>query len=95
MVEYLHLHIQRVQAATSAGVPYAGLYFKPSGGSAERFMVCSLTKGQNSIDDMRDMFVGTSFIMLPGDQLTAVTYDGSTGGSCQYLIAAKITEFDA
>jgi hypothetical protein len=93
MLEALDGLICIITAATTAG--RRSIYVKltrPSVGSAFIFNLQILT---NNVGDVQTKGLGTSLLMLAGDILEGYTSDGSTGGTADYRLMAKITEFDA
>lgn len=49
----------------------------------------------NTIDDHDTIIVGNSVMLQAGEKITGYTFDISTGGSVDYNLTCKITEFDA
>jgi len=93
LVEFSIACLLRVTAASTVGEAYAYVYYTPSGGTGgSLFEVRLLTNG---IGDGKSLIVGQGIMMFAGDQLLGFTGDGSTGGTIEYVIAVKITEFDA
>jgi len=93
LVELVWARLIRKSAATTLGDAYAGIWFLVSGGT-NRWLagawICD-----NTVGATKDFVLGQSIIMLPGDSIFGYTADGSTGGTFDYQIYAKITEFDA
>jgi hypothetical protein len=93
MVEVMSLTVRRNTAPTTAGQALAYFSLTPSGGSATRIMETYINSA--TVNDRADSSIGTSIILLSGDKIEGKTYDLSTGGTCDYFLALKLTEFDA
>lgn len=65
---------------------------KAGGGSAQIFNLQIIT---NNVGDIQTKALGTSILLLSGDTLSGFTADESTGGTVDYRLMAKLTEFDA
>jgi len=91
--EFLHAKVRRATAATTASIPVSCVWDTPAGGSITELMHAAIRT--NNVGDKDDVTVGQTITLLVGDALTALTVDGSTGGTCDYVLVAKITEFDA
>jgi hypothetical protein len=93
MVELLSCRVNRVTAATTLGSAQAWWALTPSGGTEKYLLMASLRT--NNVGDNREHGIGATLIMLAGDALKGYTCDTSTGGTCDYFLSLKITEFDA
>jgi len=93
MVEVLVLKVRRNTAATTLGIARASLILTPSGGAPDNFMDACIVN--NTVDVKDGWSIGASLALITGDLLEFTTYDGSTGGTCDYWLSYKITEFDA
>jgi len=49
----------------------------------------------NNVGDHKEIGIGATFMMFAGDKILNITSDNSTGGTVAYLLAHKVTEFDA
>lgn len=92
-IERLISKIYRAEAATSGALVYAHINITPFG-EAPATMVWAHTR-TNLVGDMDRGAVGHCGVLSAGDEIKASTSDVSTGGSLDYLLACKITEFDA
>lgn len=92
-VELAFLRIYRRTAATTVGIWAADIYYQPSGGSSTSHM--RISSLDNTVGSEKTLTIGQNMIMLAGDALRGYTEDASTGGTCDYAVIAKITEFDA
>ena len=93
MLEYACVFVNRSAAASSAGRVQADIRIQPSGGSLTIISVAQILT--NNVGDSDRMDVGQSMVLLAGDKIEGWTVDNSTGGTVNYLLAAKLTEFDA
>jgi hypothetical protein len=93
MVEALDAELCRTAAATTVGRASIYVQLTPSGGTAKD--VFNIIHKGNNVGDRASKSIGQSLLMLPGDNLKAMTYDLSTSGTISYCISCKITEFDA
>jgi len=91
-VESLQVRIMRTAAATTLGKAHAIIVLIPSGQAGAYQFVCSLLN--NTVGASESLSVGQALVLNPGDTLRAATLDGSTGGTCDYFLSCKITEFD-
>lgn len=93
VVENILLRIRRAAVATTPGIVVAYLNYVPvlQGWSAEH---CSVWLTTNSVNDISIICTMLSFTMITGDALWAYTSDSSTGGSCDYSLTVKITEYN-
>jgi len=93
MVEVLQVRVRRQTAATTLGLAGAYAMLTPSGGSAKEILDAYLSN--NTVDARNEAAIGTTLMLFAGDVLDLRTYDASTGGTCDYFVCYKITEFDA
>jgi hypothetical protein len=93
MVEILEAEVLRAQAASTVGLAEALIALTPSGGS-EKSVLCARIF-DNTVAARSTQAIGSALLLLADDKLTGKTVDTSTGGSCDYYLAYKITEFDA
>lgn len=93
LLEFALVKAIRSVAATTAGTVYAYLSLTPSGLTVVVLGVIELMA--NSVGDHDASLVGQSIVLGAGDALLAATLDTSTGGTVDYSLAAKLTEFDA
>jgi len=92
-VELLETYVSRIEASTDIGPPMVYIQYTKAGNEAKYLLYCEcLTK---EIGGQNGKTIGKSILMLEGDTIQGVTWDAGTDGKCQYLVAAKITEFDA
>jgi len=93
MLEVIEAEVQRSAAATTVGRAHTIFTITPSGGSESILVWARIIT--NGVGDRQARTIGQSVIMLAGDKLSCQTADNSTGGTCHYNIAYKITQFDA
>lgn len=93
MIELLSANATRSAAAGAVGHVEVWVNLTPNGGSpssiwnAGRFYDNDVGAGINSS-------LGTTVTMFPGDKIDMKTRDTGNGGSVEYQISYKITEFD-
>jgi len=95
MVEVMLAKVVRVSSATTPGWATAQIAITPYGGSMAWVCIARLTDAHNAAKDMDSMSIGGSIMLFPGDAVTGLTADLSTGGTCHYILAVKLTLFDA
>ena len=93
MVEVMQARLERVDVAAPAGRPQANWIVTPNGGLAI-YLLHAFTRG-NIMGDGDGVAIGATLMLFEGDRLWANTVDDSTGGSMDYHLSYKITEFDA
>jgi len=94
VIELLECRVTRVSVATSPEVPLACWihYISPEDYS---YILLAEIRGNNVGDSDKDQIGHSSLILLPGEKIEGWTLDLSTGGTCDYFLAYKITEFEA
>lgn len=93
VVELLQCKVIRAAAATASQMPMAyWVHYKSP--TAYAYVLFAGIRG-NNVDDRDKAEVGQSIVLLAGEKLQGYTQDQSTGGSCDYFLAYKVTEFDA
>jgi len=95
MVEVLFTRAVRLEAATTPQNVFADIAFKPSGGVEKYILAAIIPSAQNNVGDRDMATIAASLMLMPGDKIRAITADAGTGGTVQYLITVKLTEFDA
>jgi hypothetical protein len=93
MLEALDGLICILTAATTAGRRKIYVRLTKSGGGSADIM--NLQISTNGVGDVQTKTLGTSLLMLQGDTITGFTADESVGGTVDYRLMAKLTEFDA
>jgi len=93
ILEALQVRCIRRTAATTVGLVYAVAYITPSGASEKELLDCYLFT--NNVGDKDGQALQGTVTLFAGDVLGLKTYDGSTGGTVDYFLAYKLTEFDA
>jgi len=93
LIESLYIKIMRATAASSAVLVLAAVQLGLGGGTNYYHWIAALRT--NNVGDKDDIIIGQSIILNAGDVLRAISSDSSTGGTVDYYILAKITEFDA
>jgi hypothetical protein len=91
--EFLIVSVRRVAAAAPVGVVYAYVTFTPNGAAVDYIMFMAFRN--NAIGDTETQVVSSLGAMYAGDNMYAVAGDTSTGGSVDFLIAMKASEYDA
>lgn len=92
-VEWMQIAVTTVVVATSGRDVVDNITLTPDGGSA--IDVAYLAYFKNGVGDNQQIAVGSSMILLPGDEFASISRDSSTGGTITHVLIAKITEFDA
>jgi len=93
MVELLSCRITRQTVATADGFPISEFSLTPSGRTETFILIAQIFV--NTVGEKAMVDVGSALTLLAGDVLKGKTGDISTGGTCAYHLAYKITEFDA
>jgi len=92
-LEVAFAYTTRRTTATTAAQLTIIVSFTPSGGTTAAIM--ELSHWDNTLYISRTQNLAMSIVMLVGDTLNATTSDASTGGTNDFIITAKLTEFDA
>jgi len=92
-VELLVNRVKRSGAATTPDAVLSQIYLTPYGGSISTLLYVFFNS--NTLGAGDTIIVPASMMLGAGDVLSAYTQDASTGGLVDYLVSAKITEFDA
>lgn len=92
-VDSMWIQVDRAAAGTTAGVVAANLNYVPNGGTVGVFGQGWLFN--NAVGAVNQVVAEQFGYLGAGDVLSSTTSDGSTGGSIDYTIAAKYTEYDA
>jgi len=93
MIEEISGRVLRTAAATTLGRARAKIALTPSGGSMKVLVEAKILK--NTVGDTDVQGFPASMTLLAGDRLDLITDDMSTGGTCDFHLSYKITEFDA
>jgi len=93
MVEILHGLIMRKTAATTLDNAEVWWQIYPGGGGG--VTVITQILHSNTVGNKDTQALGPSLTLLPADQLRCYTIDVSTGGTHDWSVGYKITEFDA
>ena len=83
----------RATAATSAAFVYASASLLPSGGTGVGYLL--VPQINNTVGTVSNISLGGSLTIGSGDVLSLYTADTSTGGTYNYYLAIKYTQFDA
>jgi len=94
IVELIELEVVRISVAAPVGIAQAYALFTPAAGTPANTVLVARIR-TNVAEDMDSGELQTAFSMHEGDRLDLMTIDLSTGGTCQYLLSFKLTEFDA
>lgn len=97
ILESIALKIRRNQVATAAGRCAALIQYTPSGGAAETFAIefLPMNTATGAVGDASPplvFYVGK--VLNPGDVVSILTLDGSTGGSTDIYTKVSMTGFD-
>ena len=92
MLELSQAYVMRTAAAIAAGRVYSFFRYTPFGGA----FINMLTSGilTNGVGDRDTVFLSQTILMFAGDRLEGLTSDGSNGGTIDYILSYKVTEFD-
>jgi len=93
MVEVIMVRVRRASAATTLGTCGTYTMVTPSGGGTKEIVDAFIN--DNTVNARDQSAIGASLVMIAGDVLDLKTYDNSTGGTCDYFVCYKLTEFDA
>jgi len=93
MLEALMAYLMRATAATTLGWASIQIWYQPAGGTDQELVYLDLY--DNTVAAKTVSHLPFAVVLLAGDILRGVTADTSTGGACNYRIAAKATEYDA
>jgi len=93
MVEVMQVRVRRASAATTVGLAGAYVMLTPSGGVIKEILDTGIN--DNTVNARDNNALGGTMVLCTGDQLDLKTYDLSTGGTCDYFVCYKLTEFDA
>ena len=83
----------RATAATAATFVYASASLIPSGGTGVGYLL--VPQINNTVGTVSNISLGGSLTIGAGDVLSLYTSDTSTGGTYNYYLAIKYTQFDA
>jgi len=94
MIELLQLTVHRRAAATTAGYvrAIASTYTQIQG---TREIVHASIFYSNTVDIRDDKCFGLGFVLKTGEMISFRTGDGSTGGTCDWVLTYKLTKYDA
>jgi hypothetical protein len=91
-MELFFLNAYRSTAAVAADIVQAYVEYVPNGGGSSRILQVQFVNNAVFAGDRNQ---APSFgYMKGGDIIRTVTFDGSNGGTCSYLLAFKGIEFD-
>jgi len=93
IMEYAFLSLTRSGAPTTVGTAFCFLYYQPSGGSSHILYDASLRDA--TVGNVKEIASPTSLMLNAGDAVRGYTQDTSTGGTIDYILNVKFTEFDA
>lgn len=92
-VESLYCLVVRITAATAASRVGAVCNLDPSGGEPAVDIIRALLL-TNAVGDNHGVVLASGGYLAAGDVLTLVTSDASTGGTVDYQVTRKLTEFE-
>jgi hypothetical protein len=90
-IESLYTSVRRDGTPTIADYSIATILYTPDGGNSAT-LVSGYIRSAN-IGDRESQVLTQSGVMLPGDMLTGITVDNSTGGTCTYVLSAKVMQY--
>ena len=93
MVELLEVHVHRATVATTPIKASATFKLTPKQGTMKTILTARITV-LNTVGDKDGHSIGSTLMLFAGDILEGYTEDLSTGGTCDYLVLLKVTEFD-
>jgi len=93
LLEQAMTYIMRSTAATTLGWASLKIWYQPSGGTNREMVYVDLY--DNTVAAKTISHFSFAMVLLAGDVLTGTSADTSTGGTCNYTLTAKATEFDA
>lgn len=90
-----HMVVHRETAATAPGRARARLVVDPVGFTEATFLVATLYDEENAVGDRIERNMGAAGFLGEGDVVRGLTSDTGTGGTVDYVLATKVTLFDA
>lgn len=93
MVELIHLHVRRASAATTVGPVRAWARLDADGRTDIPIATARLET--NGVGDHQSVDIPAGLLLIGLDQLELVTQDDSVGGTVDYELSVKYTEFQA
>jgi len=93
LLEVVQARVTRSLAATTAGLANSSIGLIPSGGTRKAIALATIRS--NTLWDKEGATIGSAVALRTGDEIDYRTDDSSTGGTCDYIGAYKVTEFDA
>jgi len=94
LVEIGHARLDRITAAETVGPASAEIAISVNAGASFQSMIMALLR-TNAPDDFDRLGIGTAIPVFASDIVKGDTHDSSTGGTIDYLLQMKLTEFDA
>ena len=94
VLEMADLFLEIVTAAGPSGNKRADIRWTPAGGSDTQFIRANLLASSNAIGDKETKVVGLSAMFQEGDLIGLRTADLGTGGTIEYEVKLKWTEFE-
>lgn len=93
ILNHVYCGIIRDNAPTTAGLAQAFVRITPSGGGTRTILRAAILT--STVGERDHEVADTEVLMSAGDLIEGLTWDTSTGGTTNYLLAALLTEFDA
>jgi len=92
-VQNVSSRVRITTVATTPGIRDAYVYYVIS--AVNYYIVMPMLGNQdNLVSNHSEGYVGVGSVLPVGSAVSIATYDGSTGGQCEYNISVKMTEYD-
>jgi hypothetical protein len=95
LIELLQCGAKRISVAGTPAAVQVYVKVTPNGGSDTYTLYADLTSADNAIGSKEALSSQGTIALEAGDLIHGSTSDGSTTGTVEYVLTAKITEFDA
>jgi len=92
LVELLYAEVTRLTAGVAAGFCASRFKLTPKGETEKELLTVQFL--DNNVGYTKNFGIGQSITMFQGDVLKGYTLDLSTGGTVNYQLSVKLTEFD-
>lgn len=91
-VETIYMQIRRTSAPGTAALSAIAVNYTPNGGT--KAPITGVTQSSAVLDQTNPGTMTSFGLMSAGDAMNAETVDGSVGGTNEFTVTAKFTEFD-
>lgn len=92
-IQCFDAQILRITAAAAVAEYGIILQYVPSGGGGG--YIVQPNSVDNAVSAGEDRILGSTMVLTSGDVISAITYDGSTGGTVSYNVSFQGLLFDA